>query len=508
MFRSQLKFYIQFILVSIMFVAFDAQASNRIALVIGNGAYSDATPLNNPKNDAHDIANKLRKLGFEVVLGVDLKLDEMLGTVRNFARRLSDADTAMIYFAGHALQVNGENYLAPIDTQLQSETDLQFDTVSLNQVMSIVQSKTKTLLVFLDACRDNPLSRRFVRKSRSFATRGLAQPKSSAEGTFIAFSTEPGNVALDGSGRNSPFTSALLKHIDKPGVEIASLMTDVRKEVFQSTNRQQLPWTNSGLLGRFYFNEKTTPESATPPQGEQQKFLENLAQERSQWLKIQHSTDEAEIANFLAQFPNGSFASVAKIKQQQLKQFKELAKQRKELNEAQRIASLPKAELPNNVIAKPITPLNEEPAREIVTKELVRSVQSELDRLGCKPGQIDGLWGAKGKRALSNFAKHASLQFASLEPNSNLLKTLQGKSGRICPISCGIRFNAINGQCVLKTCNAGQKLSSKGKCYKPKKTSSSKSASNRSRKTKSRNTRRKPAASSNCFVFNGKRVCD
>lgn len=497
MFRTQIFIYILLLAAVCTFGSHDAHAAKRVALVIGNSAYTDATPLKNPLNDAIDIAKKLRGLDFEVLLGVDLKLDKMLAIVRDFARKLSDADTALIFFAGHALQVNGENYLAPIDTKLQSETDLQFDTVSLNQIMGIVQSKAKTLLVFLDACRDNPLSRRFVRKSRSFATQGLAQPKSSAEGTFIAFSTEPGNVALDGSGRNSPFTSALLNHIDKPGVEIASLMTDVRSEVFHSTNRQQLPWTNSGLLGRFYFNEKVAPSGANPAQSEQQKLLKNLVQEKREWVKIQNSADEKVVSDFLTRFPDGAFSAVAKFKQEQLKQFRELAKQRKELEQALRVASLPKIE-PQTTVTQ-----NDELPPEIVTKELVRSVQLELDRLGCQPGTIDGLWGAMGRRALTKFAKHSNLKIASVEPNSEVLKILQGKSGRMCPISCSSKFNAIDGQCVLKTCKSGQKLSSKGQCYKPKTVSSSKRIAN-----KPRNTRRKPAVSSNCFVFNGKRVCE
>ena len=213
-----------------------AFAEKRVALVIGNSSYAEAQPLKNPLNDATDIAGALKRLGFDVVLGLDLDYSGMRRTIGKFSGKLNDADVALFYYAGHALQVNGVNYLAPVDTALEQESDLDFETVSLELIQRQMTKNAKTLLVFLDACRDNPLTRRFVRITRSASTgNGLARPASSPEGEFIAFSTQPGNVALDGDGRNSPFTTALLNNIEKPGIEISSLMTSVRREVYDAT---------------------------------------------------------------------------------------------------------------------------------------------------------------------------------------------------------------------------------------------------------------------------------
>jgi uncharacterized caspase-like protein len=231
-----------------------ANASKRVALVIGNSAYENAIPLKNPRNDAEDLAVKLKSLGFEVVSGFDLDSRGMRDKVREFGQQLRGAEVAMFFYAGHALQVNGRNYLAPVNTDIRNESDLDFETIPMDFVQRQMERETKTILLFLDACRDNPLARSLRASSRSTGSvRGLARETNSSEGTFIAFATQPNNVALDGSGRNSPFTTALLENIDRPGVEISTLMTDVRRQVFELTKEQQIPWINSSLLGRFYF---------------------------------------------------------------------------------------------------------------------------------------------------------------------------------------------------------------------------------------------------------------
>jgi uncharacterized caspase-like protein len=253
-----------------LLLAVPASAQKRVALVIGNSAYVHAAALPNPVNDASDMAAVLAELGFTVILGLDLDKQQFDAKVRDFSRALAEADTGLLFYAGHGLQVAGRNHLVPIDAQLQSERDLDFETVSLDFVLKQMELERegKTSIVFLDACRDNPLARNLA---RSMGTRsasiglGLAQVATGV-GTFIAYSTQPGNVALDGSGRNSPFTAALRTHLAQPGHNITGLMIEVRKDVLAATGGKQVPWDHSSLTGNFYFQLASAPGTlAAPP---------------------------------------------------------------------------------------------------------------------------------------------------------------------------------------------------------------------------------------------------
>ena len=233
-------------------------AQKRVALVVGNADYVHAGKLANPKNDATDMAANLKSLGFDVILGTDLDKRGLDGKVREFARALETGDAGVFFYAGHGLQVAGQNYIIPVDAKLESERDLDFETVRLDFVLHQMELNrdTKTNIVFLDACRDNPLARNL---SRSMGTRstsvghGLAQVDAGV-GTFVAFSTQPGNVALDGSGRNSPFASALTKRIKEPGRNLNAIMIDVRRDVLAATSGKQVPWDHSALTGDFFFD--------------------------------------------------------------------------------------------------------------------------------------------------------------------------------------------------------------------------------------------------------------
>ena len=243
-----------FIFVAALFaLTAGAQAEKRVALVIGNSAYQNTAPLKNPRSDAEDMAAALKRLDFEVVAGYDLDDRGMKTKVRDFARAVDGADTALFFYAGHGVQSKGENYLLPVNASLRTESDLDFETVSLDLVMKQMQRSARVSLVFLDACRDNPLTRSLRTASRSAAVgNGLARIEEAA-GMMISFSTQPGNVALDGTGRNSPYTKALLSHIDTPGATIGDVMIDVRKQVIAETKERQIPWENSSLTGKFYF---------------------------------------------------------------------------------------------------------------------------------------------------------------------------------------------------------------------------------------------------------------
>ncbi|MCB1972118.1 MAG: caspase family protein, partial [Geminicoccaceae bacterium] len=227
-------------------------AGQRVALVMGNGAYSHAGKLPNPPNDARSVARSLRAIGFTVFSGIDLDLDSMRGLSRDFARSLDGADTGLIFYAGHGLQVNGENYLLPVDAELAHESDLAYETISLGDLMRQLEAPDRASVLILDACRNNPLGRSFQRRSRNATVgNGLAR-LSAGTGSMIAFATAPGDVALDGDGQHSPFTTALIRHLATPGLEINQLMTRVRADVYASTDGDQLPWTNSALLGELY----------------------------------------------------------------------------------------------------------------------------------------------------------------------------------------------------------------------------------------------------------------
>jgi tetratricopeptide (TPR) repeat protein len=228
-----------------------APMERRVALVIGNSRYRYAASLPNPSNDAADIAAALRKLGFDVIEGRDLDRRGTEDQIRAFGRKLDGADLALLFYAGHGMQVGGKNYLIPVDAKLERTGDLSLDTIEVGQILAQMEAEKRVNLVFLDACRDNPLARSFARSlgTRSTAVGSGLAAIQSAIGTMIVYATQPDNVALDGEGRNSPFTAALLKHIATPKLEISALMKRVRADVIAATREKQVPWDHSSLVG-------------------------------------------------------------------------------------------------------------------------------------------------------------------------------------------------------------------------------------------------------------------
>ena len=230
--------------------------SLRVALVIGNGAYVNATPLANPPNDAAAVAKILREIGFEVLEGTNLDRAGMERLVRDFLRKVPSARVTLLYYAGHGMQVDGRNYLIPVDAKLAAPSDLPFETLELDKVLAGLDDEARANIVVLDACRDNPLARNFASKlgaTRSAAVpAGLAGYATLGTGTLIAFATAPGQTALDGTGGNSPFTTAFIKHVRTRGIEVNQMLTRVRVEVATATKNRQVPWANSSLLGEVY----------------------------------------------------------------------------------------------------------------------------------------------------------------------------------------------------------------------------------------------------------------
>lgn len=250
-----------------IFFALPASAEVRVALVVGNGDYAHTTQLTNPLNDARDMTRALKAHGFDIVEAIDADKAKFDLAIRSFAGRLSNADVALFFYAGHGLQVGLQNHLVPIDAKLGSERDLEFETVKLESILRQMEIDRdgKTSIVLLDACRDNPLSRNLARSMGTRSTaigRGLASAPAGL-GTFIAYATQPGNVALDGQGRNSPFTAAVVKHLPTPGRNLPALLIEVRKDVVAATNGQQVPWDHSAMTADFFFKPGVVSPGAT-----------------------------------------------------------------------------------------------------------------------------------------------------------------------------------------------------------------------------------------------------
>jgi hypothetical protein len=230
----------------------------RVALVMGNSKYRNTTELPNPGNDAASISEKLQGLGFTVIKGLDGTKADMELAVREFVKVLPESDVALFFYAGHAMQVNGRNFLIPVDAKLEDSTAIDFETIDLQVILEFMNGDDRVSIALLDACRDNPLARRFERsagaKRSAFIGRGLAAPATGSGEILIGFATAPGEVALDGTGTNSPFTTALLKHIDAKGLDVELMLKRVKRDVFEMTDREQEPWHNSALRQEFYFN--------------------------------------------------------------------------------------------------------------------------------------------------------------------------------------------------------------------------------------------------------------
>lgn len=232
----------------------------RVALVIGNGAYVNARSLRNAPNDARALAVTLRGMGFEVSEGIDLDHTAMQRTISEFLHDAATARIALVFYAGHGIQINGNNYLLPVDVQLgsfHSGTSI----INVDTILAALDDRIRSNIIILDACRDDPAASQPMGgavTSRSVFVPGLArtaEPEKGAiagAGTLIAFATAPGQVALDGDGPNSPFSTALVRHISTPGLEVQQMMTRVRAEVVAATNNKQVPWANSSLIGEVY----------------------------------------------------------------------------------------------------------------------------------------------------------------------------------------------------------------------------------------------------------------
>ena len=294
----------------------EASAEKRVALVIGNGAYVAAPALKNPVNDARALSARLRELGFDVIEGLDLDEPGMRAAINRFASEIAAANAALLFYAGHGIQVGGQNYLLPVTADLKNEIDLQFQGVAVGFLLRIMESPNRTAIVLLDACRNNPLAAQLARsmpQGRSASVgAGLARIESGV-GAYIGFATSPDSIALDGEGDHSPFAQALLKHIGAENLDIEAVMRKVREEVIAATNGSQVPWGNSSLIGRGFVFRVAEIARAEPPRP---LPVDN---ETLYWQSIVDQTKAEYFEAYLAQYPDGAFANLARLKIGELK---------------------------------------------------------------------------------------------------------------------------------------------------------------------------------------------
>lgn len=285
-------------------------AATKIALVIGNGAYRDS-PLKNPVNDADLIEKTLIALDFEVVKHLDASQKNIKRAIRDFGDKLEQAGNdsiGLFYYSGHGIQTNGTNYLIPINAQIRRESDVGIEAVPASSVLDVLDyARNRLNFVILDACRNNPFARSF----RS-ADRGLAR-MSAPQGTLVAYATAPGEVARDGDGKNSPYTSALTKMMTKPNLAVEQMFKIVRREVMATTQNNQIPWESSSLTADFYFSVQNGSDSirllpeASIPQSE-------IDREALFWNSIRESENTGDYQEYLRQFPTGLFVALANNK--------------------------------------------------------------------------------------------------------------------------------------------------------------------------------------------------
>jgi hypothetical protein len=292
-------------------------AEKGVALVIGNGAYKNAPVLPNPRNDAEDVSAALKRAGFDTIIGLDLDKNGMDDAAIRFARAARDAEVAVFYYSGHAMQFAGFNYLMPVDAKLTDEADLRRMTRVDDIVADLQQAKNLRILV-LDSCRDNPLAddlKRSVGLTRAASMqRGLTRIDT-PQGMIVAYATQAGRTAADGSGRNSPYTAAFLRHIEAPD-EIGVVFRRISADVYKATKHSQLPELSLSIVGEFHLTVTVTTLTSPPLPAPPEPQTDAASQA---WLAIKETTSIAILEEFRRQYPGSVYARFANARIEELK---------------------------------------------------------------------------------------------------------------------------------------------------------------------------------------------
>jgi hypothetical protein len=462
--------------------ATQAVAERRVALVVGNAQYAHTPALPNPRNDAQDIADTLKRIGFEVTLGYDLDQTRFARTIDDFARALDGADVGLFFYAGHGLQINDKNYLVSTEAKLDSTFLVPSETIELDAIIRLMESKANTNLIFLDACRNNPLTDNLKRNlaaiNRAVSVgRGLARIEPTGRDTLVAFSSAPGQEAADGRGRNSPFTASLLRHLPKPGLEVSVMLKEVTADVRQETNNAQRPQQLSDMSKAFYF-VKAEPTVATAPRpGAPTAPTDPVDPVDVAFWKSAETANECEaIRAYLRRFPNGRFVDLARISERRLCRVSvEVA-----VAPPQRPSSPPltpaltpgPAAAPAAPAPSPVTqptgtttnvavaaPTGAPPTAAIIAPvvapavvDVGRKLQRELQRVGCAASGIeaDGTWGTTSREALRSFNERTRSVAVVDQPTPEALEAVRSHKERVCPMPCEAGTELRGTSCVAK----------------------------------------------------------
>jgi caspase domain-containing protein len=512
------KFYSLFLAAALLLAGGPALADKRVALVIGNSAYENAPKLTNPLNDGNTMAATLKGAGFDVVDNRhDLSAAEIRRALRDFADRAQNADIAVVYYAGHGIEVDGGNYLIPIDAKLERDTDVYDEALSLDRVLLAVEPAKKLRLVILDACRDNPFAKTM---KRTVATRaigqGLAKIEPSSPNLLIAYSAKAGSTAADGDGKNSPFTTALSKHITTPGLDVRRAFGYVRDDVLKTTNNRQEPFVYGSLGGDDVpLVPGPTVAAPAPPANPRADMRHDYE------LALQIGNKSALNA-FLAQYPDGFYASLAKLQLEKIaaeetrlaatekarvaeqerarlaaegaqnatqakaeadaraaEQARIAAEKAKEIAQAQAAAAEQKrleaeklaadAGAKVAAVSPPVSasqPNLASLSSAAPQAEVTKSVQTELRRVGCLSADADGNWNTSSQRSLTLFNRYAKTQLDTKLASKDALDTIKTKTSRVCPLVCDHGFKAQGETCVKIVCAEGSFLNDDNECEK------------------------------------------
>ncbi|WP_292590110.1 caspase family protein [Mesorhizobium sp.] len=388
------------------------QPSKRLAIVIGNSNYQSHLPhLANATNDAKKLSESLQRLNFDVLSGTDLSADGFARLFQQADSKLSSAGAVLIFYAGHGVQLHGENFLLPVDTpDAKNLEELTARAVRLDDVISRFARRERPTFIFLDACRDNPMGK------GANSANGLAQVEV-GENTFVAFATQPGNTTLDGAGSNSPFTTALLQNIEIPGLSISDMMIRVRNRTEALTLGRQVPWDQSNLREQFYFTEQQVLDPVQLSVSLSRILSDPAAKEK---LQVELASNDLQTAVMIV----GQTLRSVEVPASPDPSTKPAGTQVASLESARQSVV---SGLETLIVGKSTN----EPEQQKAT-DLARSIQTELRRLGCYRATVDGNWGKGSVRAVANYNKNTKRTTSSTEPTLELLSDLFLQSGRVC----------------------------------------------------------------------------